>query len=83
MAARYRGASICSSDFHLVSGTATRSTPSAKLRARVRSATAEPHTTGHAISGASNGGACRNDRATIFSNSEPVGSKSDSHNSSL
>src|SRR5579872_884769 len=75
IAARYRGASACSSDFHPVSGTATRSTPSAKLSARVRSATAEPHTTGHAIRGASSGGACRKDLATIFSNSEPADCK--------
>src|SRR4029077_6564429 len=58
--------------------TATRSTPSRKLRARVRSATAEPHTTGHAISGAWAGGACRNDRATILSRSDPACSNYDS-----
>ena len=75
MAAKYLGASACNSDFHPVSGTATRRTPSLKLNACVRSATADPQTTGHAISGASDGGACRSDRATIFSSSDPAGSK--------
>src|SRR5438477_10447437 len=73
--ARYRGARACNSDFHRVPVTSTHSTPSSKLSARVRSATADPHTTGQAISGASAGGACFNDCATIFSSPEPACSK--------
>jgi hypothetical protein len=77
--ARYLGASVCNSAFHRGPETSTRNTPSAKLSARVRSATADPQTTGHAISGASAGGACRNDCATIFSSPEPACSKFNPH----
>ena len=70
--ARYRGASACNSDFHRWPFTSTRNTPSEKARARVRSATAEPQTTGQAISGASARGASRNDCATIFSRPDPA-----------
>src|SRR5581483_10428049 len=76
MELRYRGARPCSSDFQPASGTATRKIPSLKLRARVRSATAEPQTTGQAIKGAWVGGACRSDCATILSSSDPARSTS-------
>ena len=78
MTARYRGASVCNSSFHPLSATATESTPSAKRRACVRSATTDPHTIGHAIKGASAGGACRKERATILSNINPACSIIDS-----
>jgi hypothetical protein len=42
----------------------------------VRSATADPQTTGHAMSGPSSRGANRKDCATIFSNPDPARSKS-------
>jgi hypothetical protein len=73
--AKYRGARACSSDFQRCPETSTRNTPSSKLKARVRSATAEPQTTGQAMSGASARGASRNDCATIFSKPEPACSK--------
>ena len=49
-------------------------TPPAKLAARVRSATADPQTSGHAISGASVSGIRRSESARIFSSPAPAGS---------
>ena len=73
--ARYRGARSCSSAFQRWPATSTRKTPSSKRSARVRSATADPQTTGHAKSGPSAGGASRKDFATIFSSPDPADSK--------
>ena len=62
--ATYRGASACNSRFHPVSATSTRKMPAANVTARVRSATAEPHTNGQADTGASFRGTRRMDPAT-------------------
>src|ERR1019366_6612604 len=55
--ATYRGARLASSRRHPASATSTRSTPSEKLSARVRSATALPHATGQASNALSRAGA--------------------------
>jgi hypothetical protein len=65
--ATYRGASAINSRCHPLSATSTRRMPSAKLTARVRSATALPQATGHASSALSSAGAPRRDFATIDS----------------
>jgi hypothetical protein len=72
MAAIYRGARFCISRFHPASGTATLKTEFAKCTARVRSATAEPQTNGHARSGVSLRGVRRNEPATNLSSSGPA-----------
>jgi hypothetical protein len=73
--ATYRAASACSSRFHPASGTSTFNTASANSTARVRSATADPQTKGHASIGASPGATRRKEFTTIFSNPEPACSK--------
>jgi hypothetical protein len=57
--ATYRGARCCSSARQAESGTSTFSTPRENSSARVRAATADPQTTGHASSGACPAGAFR------------------------
>jgi hypothetical protein len=56
IAATYRGASAVNSRCHPLSATSTRRTPSEKLNARVRSATALPQATVHASSALSSAG---------------------------
>jgi len=55
--AKYLGARLANSRRHPASATSTRRMPSEKLSARVRSATALPHATGHASNGLSSTGA--------------------------
>jgi hypothetical protein len=66
--AKYRGARSASSRRQPASATSTRNMPSEKLSARVRSATALPHTTGHASNGLSSTGARWSALTIMFSN---------------
>jgi hypothetical protein len=74
--ATYRGANACNSRFHAASATSTRKIPAANVTARVRSATAEPHTNGQANTGASFRGTRRMDPATTPSRRVPACSNS-------
>jgi hypothetical protein len=67
--ATYRGARWASSRRHPPSATSTRRMPSEKLNARVRSATALPHATGHASKALSFAGARWRALATMVSSS--------------
>jgi hypothetical protein len=74
MTARYCGASLCNSVRHPLSATSMLSTPLLYSIARVRSATADPHASGHASNGLSLAGAARKLLLIIVSSEESIGS---------
>jgi hypothetical protein len=75
--AKYCGAKWRNSARQPASGTSIRKTPLSKLKALVRAATADPHASGHASTGACGIGARRKLPVTIFSRTGAIGSTGD------